>query len=581
MVSQLLKSSRRHIIKPLGIAILVGMSVHAIITTVGFLACGFMYFSAFLTTFETSMYLGVVTIIAPFIPPFFIAIYAQREISRAQEYQFMEKAIPGMAIGKHNPASGMVSTVKINRSLSYIFGEDQENLENSEFFPERFWAQPDGRTQYLKKLLEEKQIKNLPVEIKRLDGDNRWGMLHSVLRPDNMIQATIIDTTREKQLENQIQHAYTNTLKLIEGIEQVLTNFNSIEFTVEEAYKTLFRDLLIIGECRPSHIFSTSVEEEGALLGHVYFAENNTVVKSPDHIRIRPKTRVAITRGKGAVYWSNGPEPGETEKEYENNFNPEVLKIVKKVRNYTTYTTGRIAIIAFNYCREVSRTDAEVLHALAVITNTLKTIADQAVETEQAFIYAMEALARACESHDEDTASHLRRVNEYSKAIAIELGESERFISTIYYSAQMHDVGKINVPLEILLKPGHLTEEEFRIIRRHPKGGADILGDNPRVVMARNIAFTHHEQFGGGGYPWRLDGEQIPLEGRIVTLADVYDALRSKRSYKPAFTHKKALRTFREGDSRLNPGEHFDPQVIKAFFTIEKKIDDIYNTHSE
>jgi putative two-component system response regulator len=127
----------------------------------------------------------------------------------------------------------------------------------------------------------------------------------------------------------------------------------------------------------------------------------------------------------------------------------------------------------------------------------------------------------------------------------------------------MHDVGKIGIPDHILLKPGPLNEEERQVIRRHPQIGADIIGkhDNELLSSARTIALTHHERWDGSGYPQGLQAEQIPLYGRIVAIADVFDALMSKRPYKPAFSAAQALATMAE-----ERGKHFDPKLLDCFF---------------
>jgi response regulator RpfG family c-di-GMP phosphodiesterase len=115
-------------------------------------------------------------------------------------------------------------------------------------------------------------------------------------------------------------------------------------------------------------------------------------------------------------------------------------------------------------------------------------------------------------------------------------------------------------------------------MRQHPAFGVEILGDSPRLKVAREIAISHHENWDGTGYPKRLKGQRIPISGRIVKVADVYDALRSKRSYKRPMTHQETLQIFREGDERINPAAHFDPEVLATFFKIEHMFDMIYDS---
>ncbi|MCA9174881.1 MAG: response regulator [Planctomycetales bacterium] len=198
-------------------------------------------------------------------------------------------------------------------------------------------------------------------------------------------------------------------------------------------------------------------------------------------------------------------------------------------------------------------------------------------------------LARAAEFRDSDTGMHVVRVGRYAGLIARELELKPKFCELIEQAALLHDVGKIAIPDAILHKPGRLTPEEFNLMKRHCIFGAKIvqplpstqLGtpasrrfcESPLITMAAKIALTHHEKWDGSGYPRGLKGQEIPIEGRITAVADVFDALSSSRSYKAAYSLERCLEIMIE-----DRGSHFDPRVLDAFLS---RIDEIRTIQSE
>ena len=183
-------------------------------------------------------------------------------------------------------------------------------------------------------------------------------------------------------------------------------------------------------------------------------------------------------------------------------------------------------------------------------------------ELEASRLKVIQRLGRAAEYKDNETGLHVIRMSHYSHLLALAAGMSEEEAKLLLHAAPMHDVGKIGVPDHILLKPGKLDEEEWKIMRRHPSIGASIIGNDnsPLLEMARTCALSHHEKCDGNGYPQGLSGEGIPLVARIVAIADVFDALTTVRPYKEAWPVKRAVTLLRE-----EAGSHFDPELIELF----------------
>jgi len=217
---------------------------------------------------------------------------------------------------------------------------------------------------------------------------------------------------------------------------------------------------------------------------------------------------------------------------------------------------------------------------------------------EQAYREIGLVLARAAEYRDNDTGLHVVRVGRYARIIGEELGIVGDDADLLERAAQLHDVGKIGIPDSILLKPGRLTDEEFDLMKRHCMFGDRILqpysGDEPQLeigekplslsdggatpllVLAHRIAMSHHEHWDGSGYPVGMQGEAIPLEGRITAVADVFDALSSKRCYKDSFPVDECFDTMAE-----KRGTQFDPSVLDAFLRRRDEVVDVLMRYAD
>ncbi len=361
--------------------------------------------------------------------------------------------------------------------------------------------------------------------------------------------------------------------------ERLLRQTDSAQCAPETATHELLRTLLKApGQWSrgPSHAF-VGHEEGEWISGFLYRASMGDLIRDEELLQISSRSHYAVTRGREHAVYANAPSDPNGLDRFQQQFHPSVRAQIGCIRNYATYRFGPLALILFNYPGRADAYDAQVLKVLTSYASTLQTIMVQRDEIDHAFRYTVTALARASEVNDEDTGNHILRVGRYAECLAAVLGQPETFVQTIGYSAQLHDVGKIHLDRHVLQKTGPLTKEELAQMREHPIAGALIIGEAPRLAMAREIALSHHERWDGSGYPLRLEGEQIPLSGRITALADVYDALRNPRCYKPAFSHRHAMQIILEGDGRVQPC-HFDPRVLEAFRTTAEKFEAIYES---
>lgn len=201
--------------------------------------------------------------------------------------------------------------------------------------------------------------------------------------------------------------------------------------------------------------------------------------------------------------------------------------------------------------------------------NLEQIVAQRTAELQRSRVDVIQRLGYAAECRDTETGMHIIRMSHMAKLLAQEIGLSQEECELIFSTSPLHDVGKIAIPDQILLKQGPLTPEEWKIMRMHAEIGGDILsgGDSAFLKMAELIARTHHERWDGSGYPKGLKAEEIPLVGRICSICDVFDALTTDRPYKRAWSFDEAM-----GEIKKLSGIHFDPEIVKAFIKILPKI---------
>ena len=264
-----------------------------------------------------------------------------------------------------------------------------------------------------------------------------------------------------------------------------------------------------------------------------------------------------------------------------------ILSYSRNLKSFISTQNNVLAqVTAGDLSSQVSVISNDEFGLIAQHTNVMiSALAEQNREINLTRDICILSLATLAETRDNETGGHIMRTQNYVKALALELRKNPKYstqlddysIELLYKSAPLHDIGKVGIPDNILLKPGKLTDEEFSIMKQHPQIGADALerakgdsGDSSFLSVARDISLTHHEKWDGSGYPNGLKAEQIPLSGRLMALADVYDALITKRVYKPAFSHHKAKSIIIEGN-----GSHFDPAIIDVFLILEQTFIDI------
>lgn len=238
------------------------------------------------------------------------------------------------------------------------------------------------------------------------------------------------------------------------------------------------------------------------------------------------------------------------------------------------YVSLDLSVIAMNFRRPATKYDAWLMQSLASQGIFLRTVSKRMMDCDDSLAHIVNSLGRLSEAGDQVSNAYIKRLGDYASLLAEHLNMPEGFVNAIRLQSQLHDIGNLHIPAAILRKPAELTDAEFCEIKNHTLYGAQILGEHKGFLIGRNIALTHHERWDGSGYPYGLKEEQIPIEGRIVNIADQYDSLRNQKIYRPSFDHDTSCRIIMEGDNRTMP-YHFDPRILMAFRTAAPRFQEI------
>ncbi len=428
------------------------------------------------------------------------------------------------------------------------------------------------------------QLKRLTVVEKTIQGlevNFEGRTISYCLTPfrENLNKVLIVgkDITDNRQLVSQVETSFEQTQELLDLVENVLKEL-SFSITDEKidfnhAVNLILRDEEdITATTGPAYLFIGLENVERSLEGYLFYKRQGIVQSNSTPIFFNSVDFKRVVSRPNEKIFINSKDNDNLKEKFPENFG----EIIPEVNNFSAFhakNENSCFLVALNYKKRVGEFEAEALKGIANAICMIMAIQTQVQYAEESQFITMYRIAEMAEKRDHETSNHLNRIKNYSRLIAEELAKMDKykhiinrdFIKRLYHSAALHDIGKVGIPENILQKPGKLDTNEFELMREHTLHGGKMLGGPKFLEMAQDIAYYHHEKYDGTGYPYGSTGEEIPLAARIVAIADVYDAMTSKRSYKEAFSHDRTKKLI-----TICSGGHFDPDVVDAFVAREQ-----------
>ncbi len=476
-----------------------------------------------------------------------------------------------------------------HRPESLVLDHQRTYIFNSDELDERYPLSPFPRSLFLGLPLNDPHTFIGALSI-YFDNPSHILLLESELI--SLVAQKIAFLLSNKIAEERLLQSYQEHIHIAEFNRQILSEFRFDELQEIELYQTTFEKILSLSpkDQRPLSALVVRQQENHSLKA-LPFISNPTQgkIERRPTLTLPPHWNQPLSDPDGVIFDPHSPY-NQIELP-QSHFPTQLIEYLGPIHNFVSCPLyswhGTIGnLILFNYSRPIHKADAAILISYSVMLGFQLSIVQEVEERQQAQLLTMTKLAELAEKRDGETGAHLQRISHYSKRLAEKLAEKnspyhsqidQRFIKAIFQSSPLHDIGKVSIPDEILLKPGKLTDEEYQEIQKHPLVGAQILEGADFLKIAKDIALGHHEHFDGNGYPHQLKGEEIPLAARIVALADVYDALTSNRKYRQTpFSHDQAREYILQ-----KKGTQFDPVVVDAFLQCEEDFKKMCQNYAE